>query len=128
MDENNNEVPRDMPFHLLEDITDGFSDERKLGDGAFGNVYMGVHKDGKKIAVKILHDTPRNDYDEEQFLNEFNNLASLQHPNIVRLIGYCHETQKKYVKHDGRQIFAESVRRALCLEYMQYGSLEKHIS
>ncbi|CAN6180480.1 unnamed protein product [Urochloa humidicola] len=127
MDHYNNEVPRDIPFHFLEEITDGFSDERKLGAGAFGEVYMGVYKDGEKIAVKILHDTPRN-HDEEQFLNEFNNLASLQHPNIVRLIGYCHETQKKYVNYNGGQIFAERIRRALCLEYMQYGSLEKRIS
>lgn len=33
-------LPRDMPFHLLEEITDGFSEERKLGSGAYGKVYM----------------------------------------------------------------------------------------
>jgi interleukin-1 receptor-associated kinase 1/coatomer subunit beta' len=33
-------LPRDITFHLLEEITDGFSNERKLGSGAFGKVYM----------------------------------------------------------------------------------------
>lgn len=33
-------VPRDMPFHLLEEITNGFSEERKLGTGACGKVYL----------------------------------------------------------------------------------------
>jgi hypothetical protein len=85
-----------------------------------------VHKDGEKIAVKMLYDMPGTD--EEKFINEFRNLASLQHRNIVRLVGYCHETQKTYVEYDGRFIFAERIRRALCLEYMHHGSLEKHLS
>ncbi|KAF8711154.1 hypothetical protein HU200_029162 [Digitaria exilis] len=33
-------LPRDIPFHLLQEITNGFSKERKLGSGAFGEVYM----------------------------------------------------------------------------------------
>lgn len=33
-------LPRDIPFHVLEEITNDFSDERKLGSGAFGKVYM----------------------------------------------------------------------------------------
>jgi hypothetical protein len=33
-------LPRNLPFHQLEEITAGFSKERKLGNGAFGEVYM----------------------------------------------------------------------------------------
>ncbi|KAF8655107.1 hypothetical protein HU200_061240 [Digitaria exilis] len=33
-------LPRGIPFHLLEEITNGFSEERELGSGAFGKVYM----------------------------------------------------------------------------------------
>ena len=29
----------DIPFQILREITDGFSEERKLGQGAFGVVY-----------------------------------------------------------------------------------------
>nr|CAB3489330.1 unnamed protein product [Digitaria exilis] len=119
-------LPRDIPFHLLQEITNGFSKERKLGSGAFGEVYMGVQKDGEKIAVKMLHNMPG--LDEKQFLNEFDNLSRLQHPNIVRLVGYCHEIQKTFVNHKGRWIFGERIRMALCFEYMHSGSLDEHLS
>ncbi|KAF8655108.1 hypothetical protein HU200_061241 [Digitaria exilis] len=66
--------------------------------------------------------------DEKQFLNEFSNLSRLQHPNVVRLVGYSHEIQKTYVEHNGRYIFAERIRMALCFEYMPSGSLDKYLS
>jgi len=119
--------PRDLSFHLLEEITNGFSESRKLSSGAFGKVYKGVHKDGEKVAVKVLYDMPRLEDNEEQFQKEFNNLVSLQHKNIVRLVGYCNEIQKKYMEYNGRHIFAETMRRALCFEYMDNGSLDKYI-
>lgn len=31
--------PQKMPFKLLADITDGFSEKAKIGSGAFGQVY-----------------------------------------------------------------------------------------
>jgi hypothetical protein len=33
-------VPKLMSLHLLEEITDGFSKHRKLGGGAYGDVYL----------------------------------------------------------------------------------------
>ncbi|KAF8730984.1 hypothetical protein HU200_016863 [Digitaria exilis] len=74
----------------------------------------------------MLHNMPG--LDEEQFLNEFKNLSRLQHPNIVRLVGYSHEIQKTIVNHKGRWIFGERIRMALCFEYMHSGSLDEHLS
>nr|CAB3489193.1 unnamed protein product [Digitaria exilis] len=119
-------LPKEIPFHLLKEITDGFSNERKLGSDTYANVYMGVNKDGEKIAVKMLFAMPG--LDKMQFANEFNNLSRLQHPNIVRLVGYCHETEKIYVEHKGRLIFADKVHMALCFEYMHGGSLDMYLS
>ena len=31
--------PRDLPLALLEDITENFSEERKICEGGFGTVY-----------------------------------------------------------------------------------------
>lgn len=87
---------------------------------------QGVYKNGEKIAVKMLYDMPG--LEEKQFLNEFSNLARLQHPNIVEIVGYCHEIQNKYVEYNGRLVFAERIHRALCFEYMHHGSLDKHLS
>ncbi|KAM0917716.1 hypothetical protein ACQ4PT_009174 [Festuca glaucescens] len=121
-------LPSYLPYHLLEEITNGFSDERKLGSGAYGKVYLGVHKDGEKIAVKVLYDMPTFEDNEQQFQSEFNNLARVQHQNIVRLVGYCHETQQMYLPYNGGHTFAGQIRTAFCLEYMHKGSLDKYIS
>ncbi|XP_044329753.1 cysteine-rich receptor-like protein kinase 26 isoform X2 [Triticum aestivum] len=51
----------------------------------------------------------------------------VRHKNIVRLIGYCYETWHKYVEHKGKLVFAKAMERVLCFEYMQGGSLDKHI-
>ncbi|XP_037488350.1 cysteine-rich receptor-like protein kinase 19 [Triticum dicoccoides] len=118
-------APRVLPFHLLENITNGFSEDRKLGAGSYGNVYMGEHEDGERIAVKVLHYTPGLD---EQFEKEYLNHASLQHKNIVRLVGYSHETHCVYQPYNGKMVFAEMRKRALCFEYMTNGSLDKFLS
>ncbi|XP_066337731.1 uncharacterized protein [Miscanthus floridulus] len=117
--------PKRVPLYLLKKITNGFSVDRELGTGAYGKVYKGVHKNGETIAVKLLHSMPG--LDDERFEEEFHNLAILQHKNIVRLVGFCHEIQREFVLHDGRMIFADSKHMALCFEYMHNGSLDKYI-
>ncbi|KAI4969785.1 hypothetical protein ZWY2020_000699 [Hordeum vulgare] len=119
-----------MPFDLLREITNDFSEERKLGSGSLeglqGKINDGVHQDGVKIAVKMLYDMPG--LDDELFQNEFKNLTRLRHQNIVRLVGYCHDIQVIQVMHEGKLVLAEKTHRALCLEYMSNGSLDKYLS
>ncbi|XP_051205718.1 G-type lectin S-receptor-like serine/threonine-protein kinase SRK [Lolium perenne] len=117
--------PKLMPLHLLEELTAGFSKNRILGGGAYGEVYLGEYQDGVKIAVKVLKDVL--DLDDEQFEKEYRNLAILEHKNVVRLVGYCNETKGEYVHHNGRLVFAEKARRMLCFEYMCNGSLDTFI-
>uniref|UniRef100_A0A0E0IZP1 non-specific serine/threonine protein kinase n=1 Tax=Oryza nivara TaxID=4536 RepID=A0A0E0IZP1_ORYNI len=109
--------PTDITFRLLEEITDGFSEERKIGQGAYGTVYKGEFRNGKEIAVKMLHNDTLG-FDDKQFENEFQNLMRLEHPNIVRLVAYCYETQHKYAEYKGRIVFAAIIHRALCFEYL----------
>jgi interleukin-1 receptor-associated kinase 1/coatomer subunit beta' len=82
--------------------------------------------DGAKIAVKVL----RNSHliDDVDFKREFDNLVKLNHPNIVRLVAYSFETQHQHMEFNGESFFAESIRKALCFEFMHMGSLEKHLS
>ncbi|VAH40204.1 unnamed protein product [Triticum turgidum subsp. durum] len=81
---------------------------------------------GEEIAVKKLH--PLQGLDDKQFHSELLNLTKVSHKNVVRLIGYCYESRHKYVKNNGETIWAKSMERVLCFEYMQGGSLEKHIA
>jgi hypothetical protein len=55
-------------------------------------------------------------------------MTKLQHQNIVRLVGYCNDIQKVPVMHKGELCFATEIHRALCLEYMANGSLDRLIS
>jgi serine/threonine protein kinase len=84
-----------------------------------------VQRNGKKIAVKVLHDMIA--LDDKQFINEYNNLTKLQHQNIVRLVGYCQENKKVYVNYEGRLVIAEEIKRVLCFEYLHNGSLANYL-
>ncbi|KAG2640802.1 uncharacterized protein LOC120665707 isoform X2 [Panicum virgatum] len=118
----------EVSFQFLEEITDGFSEERRLGEGAFGVVYKGVTKNGGVVAVKKLK-YPDVDPEYMQFKNEFDHLKKLRHPNIVQILGYCYETQKKpFIMDDRTRVTTEEIYAALCLEYLDNGSLQKHLS
>jgi eukaryotic-like serine/threonine-protein kinase len=63
---------------------------RLLGRGGMGAVYEGVHVEtGERAAVKILSIGHADDAPfRARFVSEIESLKLLQHPNIVRLIGY----------------------------------------
>nr|WDY61369.1 WTK6-vWA [Triticum aestivum]WDY61370.1 WTK6-vWA [Triticum aestivum] len=119
--------PTSLTIQVLKDITNNFAEERVIGRGAYGTVYMGKHENGEEIAVKLLYNNMQL-VDDEQFENDFYGLMMLNHPNIVRLVGYCYETQHLPVDFQGRTVLAQTTHRALCLEYMHMGSLQRHLS
>ncbi|XBI51757.1 cysteine-rich receptor-like protein kinase 44 [Aegilops tauschii subsp. strangulata] len=114
----------DFELHLIKSITNNFSKNQEVGSGAYGAVYRAVHN-GEEIAVKRLH--ALQGLDDKEFDNEFRNFTKIFHKNVVRLIGYCYESQEKFVEHNGDLIRAKAMERVLCFEYMQRGSLEKYI-
>jgi coatomer subunit beta' len=87
---------------------------------------QGVHETHGEIAVKVLHSM--SGLDDMQFHKEFDNLKGLNHPNIVKLVGFCNESEEELAVFQGKQVTAERLRFALCMEYAQNGSLKKHIS
>ncbi|XBH74852.1 hypothetical protein VPH35_101723 [Triticum aestivum] len=115
-----------MPLQHLKDITNNFCNERILGRGGYGVVYKGVLGNGKMVAVKKIVQSVSSSH--EQFENEVNLLMKLKHPNIVRLLGYCYETQHLRKLHEGKFIFVWYTECLLCLEYLPKGSLDKYIS
>ncbi|KAH9796536.1 cysteine-rich receptor-like protein kinase 10 [Citrus sinensis] len=117
-----------FPLRLALEATNHFSDENKLGQGGFGPVYkirhfasyfvslvtadgcfQGTLADGKAIAVKRLSRTSGQGLQE--FKNEVNLIAKLQHKNLVRLLGCCLEGQELL----------------LIYEYMPNKSLDVHL-
>ncbi|VAI68366.1 unnamed protein product [Triticum turgidum subsp. durum] len=116
----------EFAFDFLKHITNGFSKKNIIGHGGYGIVYKGLLDNGEEIAVKKLHQMLW--IEDEQFKNEVNNLMRVQHKNIVRLVGYCHHTSQIFVEYKGKPVSASVVERAICLEYMQGGSLADQLS
>ncbi|XP_031096322.1 G-type lectin S-receptor-like serine/threonine-protein kinase SD2-5 [Ipomoea triloba] len=87
-------------------MTENFS--RKLGEGGFGYVFEGALFQGTKIAVKRLKEV---DQIKSSFLAKVATLGSMDHANLVKLIGFC----------------AAKSQRLLVYEHMANGSLDKWI-
>ncbi|KAM0889953.1 hypothetical protein ACQ4PT_027356 [Festuca glaucescens] len=118
--------PDTMKLQYLKEITNNFSDDLILGRGGFGVVYKGIQQNGETVAIKKFLQPMPNFL--KQFKNEVDLLVRLKHPNIVRLIGYCYETQNVHTNYNGKFISAELTQSLLCLEYAPKGSLDKYIS
>ncbi|KAL6623557.1 hypothetical protein ACP70R_033436 [Stipagrostis hirtigluma subsp. patula] len=119
--------PQNLPLEDLRKITDNFSDERLLGEGAFGKVYKGVLLNGDMVAVKKFTSSMP-EINERQFENEVRLLMRLKHPNIVQLLGYCSATEHILAPYNGKYVYAEKLEKLLCLEYLPKGSLREHLS
>lgn len=72
-------------YSTLEKATGSFNEANKLGQGGFGTVYRGVLADGREIAVKRLFFN--NKHRAADFYNEVNIISSVEHKNLVRLLG-----------------------------------------
>ncbi|KAH9660227.1 Receptor-like serine/threonine-protein kinase [Citrus sinensis] len=91
----------DLREYSLADIevaTDRFSIENKLGEGGYGPVYKGVLPDGQIIAVKKLSKTSTQGF--EEFKNEVMLTAKLQHVNLIRVLGFCIDTQENMLIYE----------------------------
>ncbi|KAL4563979.1 hypothetical protein LXL04_028028 [Taraxacum kok-saghyz] len=78
-------LPTKFRSKELEEATDNW--KSMIGQGASGSVFKGSLKDGTAVAVKrIQHEEERGG---KEFRSEISAIASVQHVNLVRLYGYC---------------------------------------
>ncbi|KAK4562662.1 hypothetical protein RGQ29_005240 [Quercus rubra] len=85
-------------FATIEAATNKFSNDNKLGEGGFGQVYKGILPNGQEIAVKRLSRSSGQGAGE--FKNEVVLVAKLQHRNLVRLLGFCLEGEEKILVYE----------------------------
>ncbi|XP_010319374.1 G-type lectin S-receptor-like serine/threonine-protein kinase At1g11330 isoform X1 [Solanum lycopersicum] len=82
----------------LANATSQFHEDKKLGQGGFGPVYMGKLEDGKEIAVKKL--SKASGQGLEEFMNEVLVISKVQHRNLVRLLGCCVDKEEKMLIYE----------------------------
>lgn len=103
----------------LRNATNDFSRLLKIGEGGFGSVYKGLikplgsKKESITVAVKKLNQNGLQGH--KQWLAEVQFLGVVEHPNLVKLLGYCSE--------DGER----GIQRLLVYEFMPNKSLEDHL-
>ncbi|QHO38676.1 Putative serine/threonine-protein kinase NAK [Arachis hypogaea] len=110
---------KNFSYNELRAATKNFRPDSVLGEGGFGSVFKGWIDEhslaatkpgiGMIVAVKRLNLDGLQGHKE--WLAEINYLGQLQHPNLVKLIGYC----------------LEDDHRLLVYEFMPKGSVENHL-
>ncbi|WOK92892.1 putative receptor-like protein kinase [Canna indica] len=103
----------------LRNATNEFNRMLKIGQGGFGSVYKGIIKpsDGKgdRMAVAIKKLNPKGLQGHKQWLAEVQFLGVVDHPNLVKLIGYCSVDDER------------ENNRLLVYEFIPNKTLEDHL-
>lgn len=81
-----------MSFEELEKATSGFSENHLVGNGMLGKVYKAILPNGWTLAIKKLNEWENL---EDEFVSEITTLGGLRHRNLLPLIGFCAEKEKK---------------------------------
>ncbi|KAK4368481.1 hypothetical protein RND71_012273 [Anisodus tanguticus] len=82
----------------IREATNNFHGENKLGEGGFGPVFKGFLAEFGDVAIKRL--CRRSSQGLEEFMNELNLIAKLQHKNLVSLLGCCVEGEEKILIYE----------------------------
>ncbi|KAL0403225.1 UNVERIFIED_CONTAM: LEAF RUST 10 DISEASE-RESISTANCE LOCUS RECEPTOR-LIKE PROTEIN KINASE-like 2.1 [Sesamum radiatum] len=99
-------VPINYSYSEIKKMTRNF--KAKIGQGPHGTIFKGNLRSGPPAALKMLEISSTSD---KEFITYVSKISRTSHENVVRLIGFCIEGKK----------------RALVHEFMQHGSLDKHI-
>ncbi|KAL5577349.1 hypothetical protein UlMin_019048 [Ulmus minor] len=102
--------PVNYRYKDLKSATKNFSEENKLGEGGFGDIYKGTLKNGKIVAVKKLA-IGQNRRAKAEFESEVKLISNVHHRNLIRLLGCSNE---------GSELL-------LVFEYMPNSSLDKFL-
>ncbi|CAN6969887.1 unnamed protein product [Brassica rapa subsp. trilocularis] len=97
---------RSFKMEELAQATKSFTNKSLIGTGKFGEVYKGLLQDGVLVAIKKRPGLPT-----QEFVNEVRYLSSINHRNLVTLLGYCQENNTQF----------------LVYEYVPNGSVSSHL-
>jgi tetratricopeptide (TPR) repeat protein len=93
----------------------GYRIERRLGEGGMGAVYLAEDVAlGRRVAVKVVSDAIARDAESRaRFLREARLLATVEHPNVVRVYSYGTAGERPYLamEYVEGETLADRIRR-----------------
>ncbi|KAI4384052.1 hypothetical protein MLD38_009823 [Melastoma candidum] len=111
---------REFTFDELKSATKNFSRLLMVGEGGFGGVYRGVIRSTEdpraKIDIAVKQLSRRGLQGHKEWITEVNVLGVVEHPNLVKLLGYCAEDDER------------GIQRLLAYEFMYNRSVQDHLS
>ncbi|CAI5952548.1 unnamed protein product [Closterium sp. NIES-64] len=105
------DVCKEYSIEEVRAFTENWDDKNVLGEGGFATVYRGVNENGLVVAVKRVK-LMSNDFE-----TEVRAMATLHHPNLVRLLGFCLHMDVETAKQE----------QVLVYEFVANGDLDHHI-
>lgn len=98
----------------MERVVEGFTLGKTIGKGGYGTVKIGsVPGSDRLYALKIMFKEENwNEKEEKNVANEVNCLKKVNHPNVIRLLGYKADTL--YPLRDGESVNAVLLVMELC--------------
>lgn len=113
-------ILRVFSYEELKLSTKSFSRSLMIGEGGFGPVHRGSILDtgdsNEVIEVAVKQLSQRGLQGHKEWVTEVNLLGVVDHPNLVKLIGYCFEDNER------------GIERLLVYEYMPNRSVQDHLS
>ena len=109
-----------FPLDDLKTATNNFNRSLMIGEGGFGGVFRGIiqspEDSRKKVEIAVKQLSRRGLQGHKEWVTEVNVLGVVEHPNLVKLIGYCAEDDER------------GIQRLLVYEYVPNRSVQDHLS
>ncbi|MFS7940013.1 putative protein kinase RLK-Pelle-LysM family [Helianthus anomalus] len=99
------EKPVIISLEEIEQATNSFDEDRKIGEGGYGSVYFGIIRQ-REAAIKKMRSNK-----SKEFFAELKVLCRIHHNNVVQLLGYASGDNHLY----------------LVYEYVPNGTLSDHL-
>ncbi|KAM3306302.1 serine/threonine-protein kinase PCRK1-like [Capsicum chacoense] len=113
-----NRKPCNLRVFTVEELktaTRNFSRSLMVGEGGFGGVYRGVLKDAKDSNIAVKQLSQRGLQGHKEWVTEVSVLGVVEHPNLVKLMGYCAQDDER------------GIQRLLVYEFLPNKSVQDHL-